>query len=180
MTAEDKKQWLIEFLSTRDLTFTIYHIPGIKIGCDSNIEREDNRPKQQGFEEWEVLHQTKDIFEASILEKKEQRDRGYKLDQYPYWLSYSNFAINGGWPKDIWKGRKRTDSNKIRNSLARLGTNHTIESKIKISISAKKDKTRSPRITAINLLKLSCPHCNKKMNIANLKRWHLDNCKQKQ
>lgn len=28
-----------------------------------------------------------------------------------------------------------------------------------------------------NLIKLTCPHCNKTGQLANMKRWHFDNCK---
>jgi len=142
MTQEEKKQELIEYLKDKDKTFTIYHIPGVKVGCDCNIERDNNRPKQQGYEEWEILHQTKDIFEASRLEKKEQKERGYKMDGGSYWLSYFNFINNRGWKEDIWLGKKRTDSNKKKLSIARTGMKFTEEHKHNISL-AKTGTTQS-------------------------------------
>ncbi len=73
---------LIEYLTNKDLTFTVYHVPGVKVGCDSNYPR---RPLSQRFAEYEILYQTKNIFEASEVEIAEQKSRGYKVDTIEYW-----------------------------------------------------------------------------------------------
>ena len=64
--------------------YYIYHIPGKKIGvtCDLN-----NRvTKQQGYtsDEYEVLESSKNIDYISWLERKLQKEYGYRVDMVPY------------------------------------------------------------------------------------------------
>ncbi len=64
--------------------YKIYHIPGKKIGCTTNIER--RVVQEQGFKvgEYEILFETDDIKEAADAEKQLQKDLGYKVDMKPY------------------------------------------------------------------------------------------------
>jgi hypothetical protein len=48
-----------------------------------------------------------------------------------------------------------------------FGKNHSDESKKLMSLRQK------------NRERATCPHCNKTADIANMKRWHFDNCKEK-
>ena len=64
--------------------YKIYHIPGKKIGCTSNIEKRVQQ--DQGYKpgEYEILFETDDIKEASNAERTLQEDLGYKVDLKPY------------------------------------------------------------------------------------------------
>lgn len=48
-----------------------------------------------------------------------------------------------------------------------FGKNHSDESRQLMSLRQK------------NRERISCPHCNKTADVANMKRWHFDNCKEK-
>jgi hypothetical protein len=63
--------------------FTIYHVPGVKIGCTYNLKR---RLKEQGLldTEWEVLETHTDENIASKREKELQKQYGYPLDKSVY------------------------------------------------------------------------------------------------
>lgn len=61
--------------------------------------------------------------------------------------------------------KKLSDYNKLNPSLPMLGKNHS---------EATKQKMRKPKTANV-----TCPYCNKKGYIANMNRWHFDNCKQK-
>lgn len=61
--------------------YTIYHIPGIKIGCSKNIKA---RVKQQGFIEYEILEVHEDRFTASERERELQKKFGYQIDETCY------------------------------------------------------------------------------------------------
>jgi phosphoribosyl-ATP pyrophosphohydrolase len=60
--------------------YKIYHIPGKKIGCTTNIKKRVEQ--EQGYKpgEYEILYETDDIGEASKAEKALQKDLGYKED----------------------------------------------------------------------------------------------------
>ena len=67
-----------------DKEYYIYHIPGKKIGCTSDLyERVTN---QQGYEtgEYEILYKTPNIDHASKMERILQKDYGYRVDLKPY------------------------------------------------------------------------------------------------
>jgi hypothetical protein len=64
------------------MAYTIYHIPGIKIGCSKRIE---NRIKEQKFNEYEILEVHTDINIASIREKELNLQYGYEwIDTQDY------------------------------------------------------------------------------------------------
>ena len=65
------------------MTYYIYHIPGVKIGCTSNQEYRIKH--QQQFNHWEILEEHTDIYLVSDREKELQRQYGYKVDGPPYW-----------------------------------------------------------------------------------------------
>ena len=67
-----------------DKEYYIYHIPGKKIGCTTDLyERVTN---QQGYEtgEYEILYKTPNIDHASKMERILQKDYGYRVDLKPY------------------------------------------------------------------------------------------------
>lgn len=66
------------------MKYKIYHIPGVKIGCTTNIQK--RVVEVQGYKqgEYEILFETNDLVEASEAEKLLQEDLGYKVDIKPY------------------------------------------------------------------------------------------------
>jgi len=79
-----------------DKEYYIYHIPGKKIGCTSDLyERVTN---QQGYEtgEYEILYKTPNIDHASKMERILQKDYGYRVDLKPYneLSNNNNFNLN--------------------------------------------------------------------------------------
>ena len=78
-----------------DKEYIIYHIPGKKIGCTSDLyERVTN---QQGYEtgEYEILYKTPDMKAASKMERILQKEYGYRVDLKSYEeLSNNKFKLN--------------------------------------------------------------------------------------
>ena len=64
--------------------YKIYHIPGVKIGCTTNVQK--RIIETQGYKpgEYEILFETDDVAEASRVEQTLQKDLGYKVDRKPY------------------------------------------------------------------------------------------------
>ena len=64
--------------------YKIYHIPGVKIGCTTSIQR--RVVEAQGYKpgEYEILFETDNVAEASRVEQELQKDLGYKIDRRPY------------------------------------------------------------------------------------------------
>lgn len=64
--------------------YKIYHIPGKKIGCTTDIQK--RVVEAQGYKpgEYEILFETDNIEEASMAERVLQKDLGYKVDRKPY------------------------------------------------------------------------------------------------
>ena len=136
--------------------FKIYHIKGIKIGCTTNPKY---RVKRQGFNEYEIIEVHKDIYKASEREIELQKQYGYKVDECPYWKTYEQNEkrrsklnkeklveaakkggeenVKSGWIKEFQQ----------RSVLARTGTKHSEETKMKMRLarlgkpSPKKGKT---------------------------------------
>jgi len=85
------------------MKYKIYHIPGVKIGCTTDIQK--RVVEVQGYKqgEYEIIFETNDLAEASEAERLLQEDLGYKVDMKPY--------------KDLFKKSKRV-SNKHTSSAA--------------------------------------------------------------
>jgi len=64
--------------------YKIYHIPGKKIGCTTNLKKRVEEAQGYKAGEYEVLFETDDIKEASNAERTLQQDLGYKVDMKPY------------------------------------------------------------------------------------------------
>jgi len=54
--------------------YSIYHIPGVKIGCSKRVEQ---RVKEQGYSKYDLLEVHSDIDTASLREKELQKEYGY-------------------------------------------------------------------------------------------------------
>jgi len=64
--------------------YKIYHIPGVKVGCTTNVQKRiiDTQGYKPG--EYEILFETDNVAEASKVEQQLQKDLGYKVDRKPY------------------------------------------------------------------------------------------------
>ena len=62
--------------------YIIYHIPGVKIGCTSELK---TRLRNQKFTKYEILERHSDIYIASDREIELQKQYGYRIDSIPYW-----------------------------------------------------------------------------------------------
>ena len=60
--------------------YKIYHIPGVKIGCTTNVKKRVE--EEQGYKpgEYVILYETDDIVEASEAERNLQKELKYKTD----------------------------------------------------------------------------------------------------
>ena len=61
--------------------YTIYHIPGIKVGCSKRVEA---RVKSQGYINYEILEVCNTIEQASEREIYWQKKFKYTRDNKPY------------------------------------------------------------------------------------------------
>jgi hypothetical protein len=119
--------------------YYIYHIPGIKVGCTSNLK---NRMKQQGFTEYEVLETHTDIDIASDREIELQNQYGYSEPSNTNYKQHIEFAKAGaiackGKPKKGAQyqienkigmfGYSKEERQKLNASIAHLGGNVTKE-----------------------------------------------------
>lgn len=116
--------------------YYIYHIPGIKIGCTSELEV---RMQTQGFTEWEILEEHTNIYEVSDREIELQKEYGYRVDTLPYWKAVENRLkgqrkANNGWQSGDQvargkknKGRKRKDLTNINKTQKRFLTYNQAE-----------------------------------------------------
>ena len=64
--------------------YTIYHIPGKKIGVTRNLNKRVTEQQGYALGEYEVLHTSDDINEISALEIELQKSYGYKVDRQTY------------------------------------------------------------------------------------------------
>ena len=64
--------------------YKVYHIPGKKVGCTTDIQK--RVVETQGYKEgeYEILFATDNIIEASEAERTLQKDLGYKVDRKLY------------------------------------------------------------------------------------------------
>ena len=139
-------------------TYYIYHIPGVKIGCTSQLKK---RMKDQYFNSWEILEEHTEIYEASNREIELQKQYGYPVDKVLYWKSVMN--------RNLITFKTRSDAGKIGGSISgRIN----VESGHLKNIAGIGGKVSSNKIK-------TCPYCNKTCKGVGYDRWHGDNCKHK-
>lgn len=158
--------------------YSIYHIPGVKIGCATNVKR---RIKQQGYTEYELLEMHTDIYIASNREIELQKEYGYAIDKVSYYKSYKQrkdtFDI-----KNCIKGGTIQGKRNVENGHIHTISNFYTRSKggkIGITKICREDKVKGAKIAGnITGNKIhNCPHCNTDIKGRIYFRWHGDNCK---
>jgi hypothetical protein len=149
------------------MVYSIYHIPGIKIGCSKRVQQ---RVKEQGYTQFEILETHSDIDIASKREIELQKQYGYeeKFTRVRYSHTAKMGYISGA--NNVKSGHIYTITNKEAQSRGgRIGIkNVKIEDKIKGAKIA-------GNITANKIH--NCPHCNKNIKGRVYFRWHGENCK---
>jgi hypothetical protein len=68
--------------------FYIYEIPGVKVGCTTNMERRQKQQRDKG--EMILLESHTDIDKATERERELQLEKGYPVDLSTYANSYKN------------------------------------------------------------------------------------------
>ena len=135
------------------MIYTIYYIPGIKIGCTKRDVQK--RVTEQGYIHYKVLEVHKDFYLASQRERELQKEYGLPLDDCMFHeRDYSKIGRKGG---------KTRHSNMIK-------TGEWKQLQYKGNLISNQ----------IQILKIqTCPYCNKTIKGLNYKRWHGKNCKSK-
>jgi len=121
--------------------YYIYHIPGIKIGCTELTIQE--RAKQQGYINVELLEEHYDIYIVSAREIELQKQYGYRVDDIPYWKTRLNSSKSNTPESRIKnsnsnKGKIVSEENKqklrlrMKGNLINLGKTLSEETKVKI------------------------------------------------
>ena len=88
------------------MIYYIYHIPGEKIGCTSDLEK---RMNDQGFTQWEILETHEDGWLAGDREQELQKEYGYRVDHIHYMDSIEARRQAG-----ISQGNKNIESGHIQ------------------------------------------------------------------
>ena len=142
------------------VTYYIYHIRGIKIGCTKNLIK---RMREQGFTEWEILETHTDGWLAGDREIELQKEYGLPVDTVHYMVALQNSGFGSS-------------------EVARLGANAlTHEQRVRLGkIVGRMQKGKpKPYHVGLNLQKQKVCHvCNKQVNAGNYERFHGDKCKQ--
>lgn len=147
-------------------TYTVYHIPGIKVGCTADFEK---RMKDQGFTNWEILWQQEGDYEfgwvAGDKEIELQTEYGYKRDNKHYQLSRECRKIGG---KIGGKSKSKVKIDALLNNRVTWATTHKYRDKETVLYNAKHNGgTNKHR---------DCQYCGRTINLMNIGR-HENICK---
>ncbi len=178
--------------------YTVYHIPGIKVGCTKDIKRRcrDNKNKYGQDITIDIIMVTDNIDEASELEEFANAEYNYRKDitykESQRMVNSINHCSNSQETRDkisdtlIGKELSEEHLQKMRdNQPDRSGENnpfygvaHSDETRHKMSQS-KMGKTGEacPNYGRVHKKKV-CPHCGLCGGGGNMKRFHFDNCKE--
>ena len=144
------------------MTYHIYHIPGIKIGCTSDLQK---RMSDQGFTDWEILEEHTDIYEVSHREIELQKEYSLPVDDVPYHISVNN--------------RYKWTSETGRNA-GRKGGATNVRSGHWASLKTKEHQSNAGKaMKGYKYTKVTCNYCGKEGGGGNMKRYHFDNCNYK-
>ena len=98
--------------------YTIYEVPGDKIGCTVDFLRRKHELRKKG--KARILEVHTDIYEASEREVTLQKEYGYRVDKNPYWYVVLVQVPKAHQPESIAKVAKATSKRqkgKIRKHL---------------------------------------------------------------
>lgn len=158
------------------MKYTIYHIPGVKVGCTKRSVTK--RVNEQGYTEYEVLGVYTDINEAAEREREFQLQLGYGLDCNE--LYNERYIANGIKTASINKKSGHLDKIQIEGGRVQGNINKQTGHIQKIQLeNAKNPKKSWKTLYELNQQYKTCPHCNMVTRAAGYNRWHGDKCKQR-
>lgn len=161
--------------------FTIYHIPGRKVGCTKNlVGREILENKLNGHDNYLLSAEVLEIVEGT---PQQAGDREW------YWadlLGYSrgcHYTVSMIGLKSVNEVHSKNRSGPYsKDARERAVRTLRLTNKGLGNPQVHKDRVASQRVRKYGVFtedRVSCPHCNKSGQPMAMKRWHFDNCKDK-
>jgi hypothetical protein len=155
-------------------TYYIYHIPGVKIGCTTDLAK---RMQDQGFTNWEILWQQDGDYEfgwiAGENEIELQKLYDYKVDTVNYQISRQNrFKFDGSQRthnltfEDRSKGGSTSGKNNVESghlrSIAHLGGSaNTLKQQEARKINGQLNYSMGAKASSNKIFE--CPECGRKI-----------------
>jgi hypothetical protein len=177
--------------------YTIYHIPGVKIGCTEQPPQD--RVKDQGYINYEVLEEHEDVYIASNREIELQKQYGLPVDKVLYYvtlkLKYHPKRLDAVKNSKIIKesGRRcivigKTKENQSKNGKkgGKIAGKIVYEQKKGMFSMSEEDKfkvrSNAGKIGGkiVASVERTCFYCNKTTKGPSYFRYHGDKCKAKQ
>lgn len=165
------------------MSYKIYHIPGVKIGCSIQPEQ---RVKRQGYDIYEILEEHLSKSFASKRELELQEKYGYTKDcvSYDTFVNFKRQRQGGsiGGKKSIRILHSRPDYSKMASNAGKIGGKiraSQITFKELSDAGKKGGKKASENKETYFGGYVTCEYCNQTMNKGNYNRWHGNNCKNK-
>jgi hypothetical protein len=157
-------------------TFYIYEVPGHKNGC--TIEWQNR--SQQNFEKYNILPVLVETYNYPDEPEYWQivGDREWELAEKNGYLKGTHYRIAREQrilaSKSGAKSQLKTGKHNFQNGYGNKTFNNTIEHQSNAA------KIANANPNHVNKKKDICPHCNKIGHYIAMRRWHFNNCKQKQ
>ena len=158
------------------MSYKIYHIPGVKIGCSIDPK---SRVRKQGYTDYEILEEHTDIHIASDREIELQEEYGYGRDNKPYYMTVAMPTKEGCSKGGIKSGRNNANSGHMKSIASMGGLVGGKKNADTGQVMAMGKKYGPANAKRMNNTKYICPHCDKEGKSPSMKRWHFDNCKNK-
>ena len=137
------------------MEYHIYHIPGIKIGCTSDLRRAKDQSTT-----YEVLETHNNMKLAGDRELELQKEYGLPIDKVHY--SQTFYATS--------KAGQQNQQANVWNSYTEQERANRINNQKRMHVQGGKTSSTYER---------TCPHCGLTSKGNGIKRWHFDNCKHK-
>jgi len=165
------------------MSYSIYHIPGVKIGVSINPEK---RVRAQGYTNYEIIEVHLSKVEASKRELELQSKYGYTKDCIPYHIFVNGKNQRAG-GKKVGRANGIMVTSRVEwSEIARMGgkvggkkraeqiTFEELSNAGKVG-----GKVASSNLNTFMGGYVVCTHCGKTTNKGNHNRWHGDKCKKK-
>jgi hypothetical protein len=154
-------------------TYYIYHIPGIKIGCTTNIE---HRMQEQSFTTWEVLEEYTDIMIASERERELQISYGYPKDPVLYHISLKNRSRLGA---KYTESHRKNISDSVKGKSRNYSKEHIQACMNNLKIASSNGGKKTGKINGYKSCTTEhlCPKCGRTGKGNYFKHFHFDSCK---
>ena len=162
--------------------YTIYHIPGIKVGCTKRNPA--IRVKEQGFGEFEVLEVHTDIDIASKREVELQLQMYGERDNRRLYKGTSTMVLYTTTEVRKRQVESKKKNGTLLNAINAMNTaeaiNKMLETKEKrgtLRVNRITPEVRQAALKALAANKKTCPYCNFTTTPGNYGRYHGEKCK---